>query len=64
MKRRDFIRELSRAGCSLHRQGGKHEIWINPKNNRKTSVPRHTELRDSLCEEIRALLGLEEPANG
>ncbi|MDD5304434.1 MAG: type II toxin-antitoxin system HicA family toxin [Elusimicrobia bacterium] len=60
MKRREFIRELTKSGCALHRQGKKHEIWLNPANNRRTSVPRHTELRDTLCNEIRAQLGLKD----
>ncbi|MDP3542505.1 MAG: type II toxin-antitoxin system HicA family toxin [Elusimicrobiota bacterium] len=61
MKRREFIRELTKADCVLHRQGKRHEIWRNPANNHRTSVPRHAELRDTLCKEIRVQLGLEVP---
>ena len=58
MNRRDFIRELAAAGCRLHRHGKKHDIYINPTGSRKSSVPRHNALRDSLCKAIRAQLGI------
>ncbi len=59
MKRRDFIRELTAAGCRLKRRGKKHDIYVNPKSGRKAPVPRHSEIRDSLCELIRRQLGVK-----
>lgn len=59
MKRHDFIRELIDAGCYLRRHGGKHDIYANPKNGRKAPVPRHSEIKQTLCELIRKQLGLE-----
>ena len=59
MKRRAFIRELTKAGCYLKRRGKKHDIYVNPKTGRKAPVPRHTEIKDSLCELIRKQLGLK-----
>ena len=59
MKRRDFIRELTQAGCYLKRHGKKHDIYVNPKNRRKAPVPRHSEIKDTLCELIRKQLGLK-----
>ena len=42
MTYRELTRKLRRLGCSFHRQaGGAHEIWINPANDRATTVPRH-----------------------
>ena len=35
MKRKEFIKELQRAGCLLIRPGAKHDIYINPKNGMK-----------------------------
>jgi predicted RNA binding protein YcfA (HicA-like mRNA interferase family) len=58
MKRQEFIRELERAGCILHRHGSRHDIYRNPANEKKAPVPRHRELRDSLCRLIRKQLGL------
>ncbi|MFQ5976310.1 MAG: type II toxin-antitoxin system HicA family toxin [Candidatus Hydrothermarchaeales archaeon] len=59
MKRREFVRELVDAGCYLKRHGRKHDIYVNPKNGRKAPVPRHSEIKESLCELIRKQLGLK-----
>lgn len=59
MKRRDFIRELIDAGCYLKRHGKKHDIYANPKTGKKTPIPRHSEIKESLCELIRKQLGLK-----
>jgi len=59
VKRRDLIRELVGEGCYLRRHGKKHDIYINPKNSKKAPVPRHPEIRESLCELIRRQLGLK-----
>ena len=60
MKRRAFLKELRKAGCILHRHGGRHDLYLNPANGRKAPVPRHTEIKDSLCRLIRQQLGLTE----
>ena len=60
MKRRVFLRELRKAGCILHRHGGRHDLYLNPANGRKAPVPRHAEIKDSLCRLIRQQLGLAE----
>jgi hypothetical protein len=57
VKRQAFIRELVKAGCVLKRRGANHDIYINPRNGRKAPVPRHTEIKDSLCRLIRKQLG-------
>ena len=58
MKRRDFIRELVDAGCYLKRNGGRHDIYMNPMNGKKAPVPRHSKIKDSLCDLIRKQLGI------
>lgn len=58
MKRRDLIRELVQAGCYLHRTGKRHDIYRNPANGRQAPVPRHREIKNSLCALIRRQLGL------
>jgi hypothetical protein len=60
VKRRAFLKELTKAGCHLKRHGKKHDLYLNPRNGRKAPVPRHTELKDSLCKLIRQQLGLTE----
>ena len=59
MKRRKFIRELVRAGCYLERHGKRHDIYVNPQNGRKVPVPRHTEIKESLCRIIRKQLKID-----
>jgi predicted RNA binding protein YcfA (HicA-like mRNA interferase family) len=58
LKRKEFIRELTAAGCHLHRHGGRHDIYGNPRTGQKSPVPRHTEISNSLCNLIRRQLGL------
>jgi predicted RNA binding protein YcfA (HicA-like mRNA interferase family) len=59
LKRKKFIRELVNAGCFLKRHGAKHDIYMNPRTGKKAPVPRHAEIKDSLCELIRKQLGLK-----
>jgi hypothetical protein len=58
VKRGNFIRELIAAGCYLKRHGTKHDIYANPKNGKQSPVPRHAEIKDSLCELIRKQLNI------
>jgi len=32
--------------------GSKHEKWYNPKNRKKTTVPRHNELNTYTCKAV------------
>jgi len=59
MKRKEFIRELLRAGCHLARSGARHDIYINPHNGLKQPVPRHTEISEVLVKHIRKYLAIE-----
>jgi predicted RNA binding protein YcfA (HicA-like mRNA interferase family) len=58
MKRKEFIKELQKAGCILLR-GARHDIYLNPRNGLKQPVPRHSELDNILARHIRKHLGLE-----
>ena len=54
-------RKLERLGCVFERQGsGSHEIWLNPANGRRTSIPRHgnRDLATGTLHEIRRDLGI------
>jgi len=59
VKRKEFIRELIKAGCYIKRHGTNHDIYMNPRTGKKAPVPRHTEVRESLCGLIRKQLGLK-----
>jgi mRNA interferase HicA len=60
MKRTVLVRILMNKGCKLVRHGKKHDIFLNPKTNRKAPVPRHTEIADSLCRIIMKQIGIIE----
>lgn len=61
MKKRDFVKYLVNAGCFLKREGANHEIWVNPSNQKWSTVPRHPEVKRNLCQKICKDLGIESP---
>jgi predicted RNA binding protein YcfA (HicA-like mRNA interferase family) len=62
MKRKSFVQQLKKEGCILLRSGSNHDIYYNPKTNKKQPVPGHTEIENSLVKHIRKYLGLKESA--
>jgi len=52
MNRREFLRHLRKQGCVLMREGGRHSWWLNPTQNKRSSVPRHNETVDQLARKI------------
>jgi mRNA interferase HicA len=58
MKRKEFIKQLARAGCVLYRHGAKHDIYLNPQNGKKQPVPRHIEIEAALVKHIKKYLGI------
>jgi mRNA interferase HicA len=58
MKRGELVRQLTDAGCVLHRHGSRHDISINPANGKKQPVPRHSEVEDTLAKHIKRHLGV------
>ena len=62
MKRRKLIQHLETQGCRLVREGGRHSWWENPLLNKRSAVPRHTEISDMLARKICKDLGVDVPA--
>ncbi len=52
MKRKKFIRYLRAQGCEMLREGGRHSWWHNPALNKRSAVPRHTEIGHILAKKI------------
>ena len=52
MKRRLLIQHLTKQGCILLREGGRHSWYINPVENRRSAIPRHEEISDILARKI------------
>ncbi|HPH87916.1 MAG TPA: type II toxin-antitoxin system HicA family toxin [Chitinophagales bacterium] len=56
VKYKDFIKHLKVNGCTLLRQGNKHEIW--EKDGKQSSVPRHPNINKLTCWAICKQLGI------
>lgn len=55
MKRLDFVKELKELGATFE-EGGKHQkVYLNGK---RTTIPRHNEIRKFMVKEIRKQLGI------
>lgn len=58
MKREKLLKHLRSHGCELLREGAKHSWWINPEQNQRSAVPRHTEIKEFLAIKICKDLGI------
>lgn len=58
MKLKQFIRYLRSQGCEMLREGSRHFWWYNPILNKRSAVPRHTEIGDILAKKICKDLGI------
>ncbi|MBF0564562.1 MAG: type II toxin-antitoxin system HicA family toxin [Nitrospirae bacterium] len=58
MKRRDLIRMLVKSGCYLKRSGSKHDIYENHRNGKSATIPRHSEIKESLYALIKKQLDI------
>ena len=61
MRRRRRIAHLRSNDCVLIRDGSRHSWWGNPVNNRRSAVPRHTEVHDLLVRKICSDLDIPVP---
>jgi len=61
VKRTALLRHLREHGCALLREGGRHSWWWNPGQNRRSAIPRHTEIDDHLARKICKDLGVPPP---
>ena len=58
MKRKDLLQYLRTQGCEFLREGSRHSWWWNPNQNKRSAVPRHTEISDILANKICKDLGI------
>ncbi len=58
MKRTRLIKYLTKNGCYLLREGARHSWYINPAKNQRSSVPRHSEIKNILAKKICKDLGI------
>jgi hypothetical protein len=60
VKRRELIRHLTAHGCVLVREGSDLSWWGNPASQRRSAIPRHTEVNRFLARKICRDLGIPE----
>ncbi len=58
MKRKELLKYLRSQGCEFLREGGRHSWWYNPNLNKRSSIPRHNEIKDILAKKICRDLGV------
>jgi mRNA interferase HicA len=58
MKRIELLRHLRENGCLMLREGARHSWWYNQAQNKRSAIPRHTEIRDILAQKICKDLGV------
>jgi len=61
MKLKDLIRHLKDNGCELLREGARHTVYVNHKEKKVSTVPRHREINGYLCRKICKDLGIKRP---
>jgi mRNA interferase HicA len=61
VKRRELVRWLTAHRCQLLREGARHSWWTNLQSNRRSAVPRHSEIDDHLAKKICRDLGVPAP---
>jgi len=61
MKCRDLIRHLESHGCEFLREGGNHTVYVNRKEMKVTTIPRHRDVDQRLSYKICKDLGIPKP---
>ncbi|MBT9162591.1 MAG: type II toxin-antitoxin system HicA family toxin [Dehalococcoidia bacterium] len=61
MKRRDLIRHVERHGCEFLREGGNHTVYVNRRERKVSTIPRHREVDQNLSNKICKDLGIPKP---
>lgn len=57
MKLKQLLKHLRAHGCGLLREGSRHSWWHNPASNKRSAIPRHSEIVDLLANKICKDLG-------
>jgi predicted RNA binding protein YcfA (HicA-like mRNA interferase family) len=52
LKRRVLIRYVEKNGCEFLREGGDHTVYVNRKEKKVSTIPRHREIDEYLAKRI------------
>ena len=58
MKRGKLIKYIELNGCVLKREGKKHSLYKNMFTGNMSTLPRHQDIKESLCRKICKDLGI------
>ena len=61
MKRADLLRHLENCECEFLREGSRHTVYVNRKERKASTIPRHREINGNLCRKICKDLGIRMP---
>lgn len=61
MKRKNLIRHIEKYGCEFLREGGNHTVYVNRKEKKVSTIPRHREIDEYLSKKICKDLGIPKP---
>jgi mRNA interferase HicA len=61
MKRAALLKYIRQQGCELLREGASHSWWHNSNLNKRSAIPRHSEINDLLIRKICKDLGIASP---
>jgi mRNA interferase HicA len=63
VNRRELEEYLREQGCQFDHHGGRHDIWLNPTNNKTAPVPRHKTIPKGTVRSICRQLDVPRPPN-
>ena len=52
MKKAELLQKLNKLGVVFIRHGGKHDIYMQPKTNKESAVPRHDDINEYTAKSI------------
>ncbi|HAG08628.1 MAG TPA: addiction module toxin, HicA family [Desulfotomaculum sp.] len=57
----NLIRHAENHGCEFLREGGNHTVYVNRREKKVSTVPRHREIDENLANKICKDLAIPEP---
>jgi predicted RNA binding protein YcfA (HicA-like mRNA interferase family) len=56
-----LIRHVEKQGCEFLREGGNHTVYVNRKERKVTTIPRHRNIGENLSKKICKDIGIQKP---